>query len=561
MAGPWDKYKKTPSTGDSSPWAKYSKPSTPDTNPSPDKNGVFRTGLTVASKAVPGFSFLPDETQKSIIDKGTKAISNVSSVATTPIRGMRGVGVGAQRIIEGDSPSDALNRAAAATKPGYVPGPGEKIGAFGGEMLATAPFLAAMGGGPLATQALKGAASSGILTSIMGSAESGDIGIDDAFISTAFGGAAPYILGPAMAGVGKIARSGGKKLMSSIFGPSEEALSARFRRPADIKGAKSIEDIAGAVSKGLTKLSNRVRELDDRAWETLKLKDQNADDVLDILHSVKRSIGVVEGKPIGVAQKKAVSVINDMISDVEGSFKKPASIIPGPMGSIDPPKIPRKLSQEQVRSIIKAADENINWDDPRATVANEALVDFRMKLSNHLKATNPEFEKVMAPLAKRTELLSELSRTFSIGKEAGIYSPKDTATGKLKTATREGRVNARTLLRKLKATTGQDTLKEMSDSLIADEFIGGRPNGSRNTLAGGAMGASLGFLLGDGRTGTASTLAGMGVGNLIDRYGGNMAGSIIDQLARIPTAGARRLMLSPSMRAVLQAAESASRRD
>lgn len=76
-------------------------------------------------------------------------LRKAAQVATTPIRGFRGLGVTTQKLVEGAPLQESLQRGAEATKPGYEAQPGEKIGAAVGGM---APFLplAAIGGVPAA---------------------------------------------------------------------------------------------------------------------------------------------------------------------------------------------------------------------------------------------------------------------------------------------------------------------------------------------------------------------------------------------------------------------------
>lgn len=82
-----------------------------------------------------------------------------------PARGLKGVGVATERAILGDSLNDSLNRGTEATKVGYEPKDGEKLGNFAGEMADPRTYpLNAVGGkalGLAGTLAKKGMKSAG----------------------------------------------------------------------------------------------------------------------------------------------------------------------------------------------------------------------------------------------------------------------------------------------------------------------------------------------------------------------------------------------------------------
>ena len=91
-------------------------------------------------------SFLNEEQSKL---KDT--VKSVVETTAMPMRGLRGMAVGAEALVTGDQPilsrenvDQALSRGAAATEPGYVPQEGEQIGAFLGEM--TDPRLIPLAG-------------------------------------------------------------------------------------------------------------------------------------------------------------------------------------------------------------------------------------------------------------------------------------------------------------------------------------------------------------------------------------------------------------------------------
>jgi hypothetical protein len=147
-----------------------------------------------------------------------------------------------------------------------------------------------------------------------------------------------------------------------------------------------------------------------------------------------------------------------------------------------------------------------------------------------------------------------MTRAFSIGKEEGVFIPKDTTVGRMKLATKEGRSASQKTLKEFNDFTGEDVMGDVNNELLADQFRGGRVNGSKNVNLGAWVGGGLG--LGSdifGGSGGMGTAAGAIAGALIDKNGGRMAGTLIDQLVKaraMPIVGA---MNSSAMQRVLAA--------
>jgi hypothetical protein len=77
----------------------------------------------------------------------TDKVKEVARATGLPGRGMQAIGVGAENLVEGKGLQPSLERAKAATQPGFQPQPGEKIGNFAGEMLDPRGIAMAAGGG------------------------------------------------------------------------------------------------------------------------------------------------------------------------------------------------------------------------------------------------------------------------------------------------------------------------------------------------------------------------------------------------------------------------------
>jgi hypothetical protein len=114
------------------------------------------------------------------------ALQGAADIVTMPGRGMRGIGVGLEQMLLGKGIQPALQRASAATQPGYQAQPGEKLGSFAGGMLdplnlaanAVLPggtLLKSIGGGAMAA-----AGNSALDQAAQGHVNPGEVGIDAA---------------------------------------------------------------------------------------------------------------------------------------------------------------------------------------------------------------------------------------------------------------------------------------------------------------------------------------------------------------------------------------------
>lgn len=163
-------------------------------------------------------------------------IQKAAQASGMPMRGLRGVGVGVEKMFTGNEKGfiprvgEAAQSASEATQPDYVPKPGEKIGAMAGEM-ADPRFLALGGVGemaataPVLKAAFAGAAALGGVQAIEDTAQTGQVDPKKAGIAAAEGAAGGAVLHGAVKGVAAI---GGKavdvvgKMIDSALGPEVE---------------------------------------------------------------------------------------------------------------------------------------------------------------------------------------------------------------------------------------------------------------------------------------------------------------------------------------------------
>lgn len=182
-------------------------------------------------------SFLDTGSSDSFLDSGQSAdhfldqgqpgpFRKALQATDMPMRGLRGVGVGVESLIEGKPPSEALERASEATQRGFQPKEGEKIGSVVGESLDPRFMLFGELGAGMASSAagkaiLGGAAALGGTKAVEETAEEGAPTIKGTGEQTAIGAA------------GGAAIHGAIKTLEPILGPVLE------------KGGQFIKDLIG----------------------------------------------------------------------------------------------------------------------------------------------------------------------------------------------------------------------------------------------------------------------------------------------------------------------------
>ena len=191
----------------------------------------------------------------------------ILQAVTTPIRGLRAAGVGAELMVrkafgknstntfgapDPKSLDEIAERASLATQSGFQPKATERIGAAAGEAVATAPIMAMTGGGGLMGQMLKGALSTGAMTAVMEASERGDVEPVDVVSSAALGGAVPLIA-PSLRAVARAIRGSAKVAATSGTTLEREAVDELLNDPQLLEKYRGTAESVGEKVKDIQK--------------------------------------------------------------------------------------------------------------------------------------------------------------------------------------------------------------------------------------------------------------------------------------------------------------------
>jgi hypothetical protein len=363
------------------------------------------------------------------------------------------------------------------------------------------------------------------------------------------------------------AKGAGKSLISTTLGPTKEAVDARFADPGKLNKASKREwiDIAEIATEAMKEARKKLKEYASEAHGKLSEKAAlsgggiEKGQLIENINSTINRLEVAEGGAVGPAQEKAIGILQKIKERLYEVGEKPSKIIREVVdwdtSGVTPQKITKQVvetgdplktgvSEKSVKEIVQQLDQNINWDDPSAGPVNDALENLRVGWDTLLKGKNKAYEKAMRPVSSLTRTIAETRKTLGLVEKPGEgIVPGASTEAAIKGLSGGTRGAARKILNKFRSATGQDIPAESKLQMLADQFKGGKTQGSRRVNLGRAIGAAAGsvpgYLMGGFGGGAAGGVAGEVIGGLagakIDIEGGKMAGTLIDQLARIPT--------------------------
>jgi len=362
-------------------------------------------------------------------------------------------------------------------------------------------------------------------------------------------------------GMGKAAQVGGKAAiglgkrgLSVLTGPSVKDINAFIANPAAIKNAKPFDVLARELPEDLQSVSDHVTQLSDNALNTLSPSKYLED-------------GAMAKDAVLRAIRKSKEAMGRTISDATSQAKKTLSRYAYRLK-----RLGNTVSEQELGSIIRDIDNDIDWAAKEKTPQNNALKSVRIEIDGILKTNNPEYAQAMAPVSEGVRLLKKAKSLFHVERDIGKgYKPTNMTSTALKSSTDIKRVDSRDILGAIKGITGRDYLQESEFAKVAENFATSRAAGSRRVNLGKAIGAGLGAGAG-GLYGGSGAIPGAVVGALAggyaDTYGGEIAGSVLENLLKLRLPGkiqAEALArtsgaiiaskLSPNMKAILQAVQ------
>lgn len=313
-----------------------------------------------------------------------------------------------------------------------------------------------------------------------------------------------------------IAGKAGTTALEMGTGVSADNIALRYARNAEVKTAKNLDELSQQFPASVNELAKTVRELSGAAQETLSRETSIAKGGISrdsIMQAIEEQRALL-GDGLSNANAKANQTLGSYIERLAG--------------------YPKTLSQYDVGKFIRDFDHDINWEKIEMAPQNRALQGLRRAVDEALKTMNQKYAEAMIPTAEATHTLDKAQEIFLLKKGTkGEITAGDYTMGKLNTASKEGRSYSQSILEGLKKYTGRDFMREIENAHAAEAFKGGKAQGSRLATPLFGVGTSIGGLVGGYPGAAAGGTLGAATGWYLDKKGHEVAGSLIDQLARL----------------------------
>lgn len=398
---------------------------------------------------------------------------------------------GANQEAEAQNPASfASGQIGGGVASSFVPGAAALIPAKG------ARFLTALG---------KGAAAGGLTAAGLSEEEEiEDIAKDikqGALTGAAVGGAMNRAA-PLARGFVRASKWAGRKMGNLLFDLTDDQIELMVRNPKAVRNALSPEQLTEEASSAFKKMQGLISKAVEGADDTLrsgKSFEQGAFGKNQLKDVIKEQVDSIE--VIGPVQRKMIRTLNQFnktIDDISDNT----------------------ISEKEMKKLIQAVDQNINYADQTQSQVNNALKSLRFSFDDLLKQQNPDYAKAQRPVALLTGALKKARKDLGFKQETGQgFVPTDTTLSKLKSLPSDRKLFSQKNIERMDRLAGTELLDQATATGINESTRAGVTQGSRNTLYGGSILGTGGAILGGPMVGAAGAAIGTTAGFMKDRFG------------------------------------------
>jgi len=303
-------------------------------------------------------------------------------------------------------------------------------------------------------------------------------------------------------GIGKMAASATKGGVSFAIGKSGKDISKRVAQAEKIGVARGAQALADDVADAFNTLDDKIKAAAETAKKTLPADAAAGFSVKEVTKLIDDAT-VRVGKPISDASENAIQALQKYKQRIQKVYKD------------------KNVSPRELKEIIMDLDSDIDWNTAKSVKANSAIKALRKDTDVMLKTKFPAYEADMKPLAELMRVRDEASKALKVVRRNGMWEVPDTATGRIEGMfKRAPKAKMQEVLGKFAKETGLDIPGEMELSTFAKQFDAPTTHGARRAVMGGMAGFAVGGPKGAG--------VGSVLGGVFDKYGGIMAGKMID---------------------------------
>lgn len=308
--------------------------------------------------------------------------------------------------------------------------------------------------------------------------------------------------------VGKAAgvagRWAGKKAGNVVFGVPEQAAERYLANPAAVRGAG---DLKGISDEFVEEVDNVRKGLSRDSGEAYRILSDappiDQDVILQPIRDAQKRLADLG--TFGSDSKQALKFYDELGADVADLAAQSDF----------------KLGADKGKRVIAVLDGKIDAMQRSGgdTQVLRSLQDTRKAIDEQLKTTVPGYREHMAELAESTKASRGIADSFR--SDTGAYNT-------LKSIMRGNSPYKADDLAKFDQRFGTNFGESLKDSYAKQAFQRDTTNGSRKTVAGGAVGSAIGSLVAGPAGGVVGAAVGGMAGSAVDKYGGRIYQALLD---------------------------------
>ncbi|KKN30157.1 hypothetical protein LCGC14_0836710 [marine sediment metagenome] len=356
-------------------------------------------------------------------------------------------------------------------------------------------------------------------------------GAKGAAMGGTFGAAGKHIVGPAISKVvNKFAPAVGKRAVASLGKPTLKHVESYLKDPKAIREGLTDPQMAEKLAKTISGVEAETKTLGTSARKLLDpevapltaplpklpveptglvsasgkeiMKDLTREqtfipDTLSPIFTSLKSRYLQNGVPKSAAAKSAINAL-------DAQFIRMQKIARATGGKLD--EVALKEQIVELQHIAKKAFT----DDNVVSTSKDALKNLSGALNQVLKDSNSSYGAAMQPVAKRTALIKDIAKKFSLDPTDAGYSPTEATNIKMGGILKESKTESQDMLKRLQDLTGVDFLKVAETAQTKSAF----------TKPGSSQGMNV-----------IAHTAGYGIGALSGIPGGRLIGSLLGGVA------------------------------
>lgn len=311
----------------------------------------------------------------------------------------------------------------------------------------------------------------------------------------------------------KVGKTLVKKGGSLATGIPEESIIKRIEQNYQIINARPYEQIASDIPNAFEVLQSKIKNNLENAYNSLDKVNKTYDKKI-IINTIKSKADEI--KAFGEVDKQAKQSLLGYIERLKDELKDT-----------------KQITAKDIKEIIKSYDEDIRWTGEKySDKLNSKLAEIRRDLDTIIKTDSPEYAKYMEDVHDLVDLKIKTKKVLGVKETIGEgYNIEEARmTKKIADLNKQFKENDIKTMIKFGEETGLNIPAESMFYKIKQDFEKSYIQGSRRTMAGAAIGSTIGGIAGEPQFGAG---VGAATGYILDKWGSKLLAAGIDKGSNI----------------------------